>query len=73
MKINIRIKPNSKKGPLIELVGETVVVYVREAAIDGKANEAVVKLLSAHYGAPKSCIKILRGVGSKYKTVEIDQ
>lgn len=47
----VRVKPGSRKGPLVE-VGEDgeLTVYVPERAVDGKANEAVTKLLAAHLG-----------------------
>ena len=42
--IHAVIKPNSTKGPLV-LPGKTsnYIIYVKEPAIDGKANDAAVK------------------------------
>jgi uncharacterized protein YggU (UPF0235/DUF167 family) len=71
MKINIHIKPNSKKGPLVEVGDDGLIVYVREVAVDNRANEALVKLLAKHYGVPKTRIKIIRGHTSRRKAVEI--
>jgi len=70
--INIHIKPNSKKGPLVEATGDSLVVFVREAAAEGQANEALIKLLAEYYGVPKSRVKIIRGHTSRQKVVEID-
>jgi hypothetical protein len=68
----IRVKPGSKKGPLIETdkFGE-LVIYVQERAVDGKANEAVIKLLAKHFGVAKSKIQITRGHISRTKTIHI--
>ena len=73
MIINIRVKPGSKKGPLVQpnLIDDTLVVYVREPAVDGKANKAVVALLAEYYGVPKSRVEITRGHTSRRKTIEI--
>ena len=73
MIINIRVKPGSKKGPLVRpnLIDDTLVVYVREPAVDGKANKAVVALLAEYYGVPKSRVEITRGHTSRRKTIEI--
>jgi len=72
MKINIRIKPNSKKGPLVEKQADgSLIVYVREIAVDGKANQAVVKLLSKYLNTPKTSITILKGHTSRHKLIEI--
>ncbi|HPF31161.1 MAG TPA: DUF167 domain-containing protein [Candidatus Saccharibacteria bacterium] len=72
MKIHIHIKPNSKKGPKIEEKADELVVHVREVAMGGQANEALVKLLSNYYDVPKSKIKIIRGHTSRHKIVEIE-
>lgn len=73
MKVNIRVKPRSKKGPLVQpnLVDDTLLVYVREPAVDGKANKAVVELLAEYYDVPKSQVKIIRGHTARTKTVRI--
>ena len=69
----VSVKPGSKKGPLVE-VGEDggLTVFVRERAVDGAANDGVVKVLAAHFGVPKSRVEILRGHTSRSKLVEID-
>lgn len=55
----VRVKPGSHKGPLVEVGpnGE-LIIYVREPAIDGKANDAVTRLLAAHLQLPKSRVKL---------------
>lgn len=72
MKIAITVKAGSKKGSLVQ-VEQTgaLTVYIREPAQDGKANIAVIQLLSEHYGVPKSRIAILRGHTSSKKLVEV--
>ena len=37
----------------------------------GKANKALIALLSKHYGIPKSAFTIMRGETDRLKTVEI--
>lgn len=73
MKLNIRIKPNSRKGPLVEKTNDSLIVYVRELAVDGQANEAVVKLLAKYYHVSKTCIKIIHGAKSRRKIIDIIQ
>jgi uncharacterized protein YggU (UPF0235/DUF167 family) len=69
----ITVKPGSKKGPLVE-TGEdgALTVFVRERAVDGAANDGVIKLLAAHFGVPRSRVRIARGHTSRSKLVEID-
>jgi hypothetical protein len=72
MKITVRVKPGSKKGPLVQpsLDGE-LLVYVREPAVDGKANKAVIELLAEYYETPESNIGIIRGHSSRIKLIQI--
>ncbi len=70
--ISVHIKPNSKKGPKVEESGDGLVVYVREVAAEGQANEALVKLLAEYYKVPKSRVTIIRGHTSRHKIVGID-
>lgn len=72
MKINVTIKPNSKKGPEITAqVDGSLLVFIREIAVDGKANEALIKLLAKHFGVAKTRVEIVRGHTSRHKVVEI--
>lgn len=70
MQYSITIKPNSRKGPLVETREDgSLVVYVREPAVDGEANRALVRLLAAHFGVAKANIEIVRGHTSRHKVV----
>jgi uncharacterized protein YggU (UPF0235/DUF167 family) len=44
---------------------------VTAAPVDGKANEAMIKLLSRAIDVPKSSISVRRGLTSRSKLVEI--
>lgn len=72
MLVSAYIKPNSRKGPLVEPQEDgSLVVYVREPAVDGKANKALMALLAKHFDVPKTSITIIRGHTSKHKVIEI--
>lgn len=74
MKINVFVKPNSKKGPLVEKLADgSFVVYIREIAAEGQANEALIELLSKHLNVPKTHITILRGHKSRHKIVTVNK
>ncbi|MGL4304560.1 MAG: DUF167 domain-containing protein [Mycobacteriaceae bacterium] len=67
-----QVKPGSKKGPLIEVGPEGVLlVYVPERAVDGKANLAVQALLATYLGVPKSSVRLLSGARSKHKRFDV--
>lgn len=76
MKIRCKIKPNSKKGNLIRKVtdenGDFYEIFVREPAIEGKANSAVIKLLAREFDVSKSRVSLKTGTKSRFKIFEID-
>ena len=68
----VRVKPGSKKGPLVETGADgELTIYVREQAVDGKANAAVVRLLAEHLGVPRSHIELASGATSRTKRFRI--
>ena len=70
--ITVRVKPGSRKGPLVEVDAEGgLTIYVRERAVDGKANEAVAKLLAAHLGIPRSSVELVSGATARVKRFRI--
>jgi uncharacterized protein YggU (UPF0235/DUF167 family) len=68
----VHVKPGSRKGPLVEVDdnGE-LTVYVRERAVDGRANEAVGKLLAEHLGVPKSRVELISGTTARIKRFRV--
>jgi uncharacterized protein (TIGR00251 family) len=70
MKIQVKVKPNSKTEELSR-EGDSFVVKVKELPKEGKANQAVIKLLAEHFGVPKSQVRILSGFRSRTKVVEV--
>lgn len=72
MKITVTVKPNSKKPPHVETRDDgSLIACVREVAADGKANEALIKMLAEYYGVAKTRVSIIRGHTSRRKVVEI--
>jgi uncharacterized protein (TIGR00251 family) len=72
MKIQVRVKPNSRTEEVSQ-EGESVIVKVREPPEEGKANQAVIRLLAKHFGVASSKVRILSGFRSKSKVVEVAQ
>ena len=68
---NVRVTPHAKQNKVVESYG-VLRVYTTVAPENGRANDAVVKLLSEYLDVPKSKIKILRGLTGRDKVVSID-
>ena len=64
--ISVRVKPGSRKGPLVEVGADgELTVYVRERPVDGKANEAVIRVLAEHLGVPRSSVELTSGATAR--------
>lgn len=72
MRIVVRVKPGSSQGPLIEHKNDELIVHLKEKAIDGGANEGVIKALANHFDVAKSRITIVRGHTARIKQVDVD-
>jgi len=71
----IRVTPRSAVNAVVgwaDAGQDTLLLRVTAPATEGKANEAVVKLLAAELGIPKSAVSITRGETSRNKLVTLD-
>jgi uncharacterized protein len=70
----VRVKPGSSRGPLVETGSNgELTIYVREPAVDGKANDAVVRLLAAHLQLPRSRVELVSGATSRQKRFRVSR
>lgn len=76
MELVVRVKPGSRKGPLVEPSPDdpaaALTVFVRERAVDGAANAGVIQALAAHFEVPRRDVVIVRGETSRIKRVRIE-
>ena len=70
MKIQVKVKPNSSTEELSR-EGDSFMVKVKAPPQEGKANQAVIKLLAHHFGVPRSQVRILSGFRSRNKVIEV--
>jgi uncharacterized protein (TIGR00251 family) len=72
MQKQVKVKPNSKAGQVIEEADGTLTVRLISPPVDGKANRELIGLLAEKFAVAKSSIRILSGQSSRLKRVEID-
>ena len=70
MKIQVKVKPSSKTEELSR-EGDSFIVKVKEPPKEGKANQAVIRLLAEHFSVQQSHVRILSGFRSRNKVIEI--
>ncbi len=70
MKIGIKVIPRSSREEIVK-TNEGYLVRVKAQPKEGKANEAVVKLVAEHFGVARSQVRITSGLSGRNKIVEI--
>ncbi len=71
--IKIRVLPRSSKNEIVgEMADGTFKIKLKAPPVEGRANEALIELLSEEYAVPKSGIKIIKGLTSKNKIIRIE-
>jgi hypothetical protein len=71
MKIQVKVKPNSKQQKIEEFADGSLTIRLQSPPVDGKANQELIVLLAKQFKVPKSHIQIKSGLSSKNKLVEI--
>ena len=72
MILTVHIKPNAREDKLTAVLDEnTIKVSVKAPAKEGKANKALIELLSTIFGVSKSEINIIRGLQTRMKHVQV--
>jgi uncharacterized protein len=72
MKLSIKVLPRSSKNEIVEMPDKSLKIKLTAAPVDGEANKKLIALLAEHFDVAKSKIKIVSGLTSKNKIVEID-
>lgn len=73
MRLQISVSPKSRAEEIrVSRADRTVRVRVTAAPEDGRANRAVLDLLRAKLGVPRTALRIAGGETSRKKWVEID-
>ncbi len=78
MKLTFKVTPHAAQNKIgkceVNLLGEeTIRIYVTAAPEKGKANKAVIDLLSKEMGIAKSNFTVIRGELSTLKVIEINE
>ncbi len=70
MRINVKAKPDSNENKVEKIDDLNFVVSVKDPPVEGRANRAIIKLLSEYFHTPN--VRIVSGRISRNKIVEIN-
>lgn len=71
MKISVKVKPGARIEKIKKTSEARFEIWVREKAVEGKANQAAIAALSRHLKVPQSRIKLFGGHTSRNKVFQI--
>lgn len=72
MILELHVQPGAARSEFAGRHGDRIKVRLTARAVDGKANEALIALLSDHFNVPTRSVRIISGLKSRQKRVQID-
>lgn len=69
--VRLHVQPGAKRSQWAGRHGEAMKLRVAAPAVDGKANEALVRFLAEFCGVPRAAIEIVQGETGRTKRVRI--
>lgn len=70
-RLTLKIRAGARKTEFAGKVGEAWKLHVAAPPVDGKANEAILRLLAKLAGVPAASVRIVSGFTGTTKIVEI--
>jgi len=68
----VKAQPGARETALGEKIGEAYKVRLAAPSVDGRANEALIRFLAQLFKIAPSAVRIVRGLSSRMKVVEIE-
>lgn len=73
MILTVHAKPGARESKVAAVLDEnTVKIAIAAPAIQGKANEELIRFLAKKLGVAKISIEVIRGKGTRLKHVKIE-
>jgi uncharacterized protein (TIGR00251 family) len=70
--LELHVQPGASRSGFAGMHGERIKIRLQARAADGKANQALVEFLAAHYKVPRRSVRIASGLKSRDKRVVIE-
>jgi len=72
MQLQVKVVPGASRDEVAGWLGESLKIRVQAAPEKGKANKAVIRILSELLEVPRRQIELVRGAGSQNKVFAVD-
>ena len=70
--MTVKVQPRARITRLAGKLGSVYKLQLAAPPVDGKANEECIRFLAELARVPKSCVRIVTGLTSRLKVIEID-
>jgi uncharacterized protein len=71
-RIAVKVHPRAKRSAITGRLGDAWKLDLAAPPVDGKANEECIRFFAELARVPRSRVRIVQGVGSRMKVVEIE-
>ena len=71
-RIEVRVQPRASSNEIVGYRDGVLRVRLQAPPVDGAANEALVRFLADEFGVPRRNVRIVLGLGSRNKIVEVE-
>jgi uncharacterized protein (TIGR00251 family) len=67
----VRVQPGAKREGVVGLHGDAVKIAIAAPAVDGKANDALIRYLAELLQVPRLSVEIMSGALARSKVVRV--
>lgn len=71
VRFNVRVQPRASNSEIVGEYNGAIKIRLSAPPVEGAANEALVDLLAKRLGVAKRDVRIVGGLSSRNKTVEV--
>jgi uncharacterized protein (TIGR00251 family) len=71
-RLTVKVHPRAKRSALAGRLGDAWKLSLAAPPVDGKANDECVRFFAEFAGVPRSRVRILTGLTSRVKVIEIE-
>jgi hypothetical protein len=71
-RLTVKVHPRAKRSALAGRLGDAWKLSLAAPPVDGKANDECVRFFAEFAGVPRSRVRIVMGLTSRLKVVEIE-
>lgn len=70
--MSVRLIPRAARDKIVGFEGDALRVRVTAPPVDGRANEALTRLLASRLGVPRGAVRVVAGQTSRQKVISVD-